>query len=302
MTACVETALVMFKFSSTDDQFRKRLFHAVLVSGECPDFYCSLGSPDGTSRSYTAFWLPELAGAVRAWARGLGVQVTDNSTDSGSNSGAPPTMKEGRTRDALTWIAQEARGLLRAGKIDERHAERLRSAFDQLDAAYALPDPLSVLPERILPSKLPGDRAMTRAPAVGSATPPGDPVAVPLAPGFTRDPVVVPLISPRVGGPLVLSVDLARPPNSSTGERIGVAGLDGNSLPIVARAMGVGVTFAAGCSEGVVLVRRDATSIACTLVGAIDDDATCVNLVIAFYERGRYCGEIKLSVLPEEKS
>lgn len=56
-------------------------------------------------------------------------------------------VKDARIRDALTWVAQEARGLLRTGKIDERHAERLRLAFGQLDAAYALPDPLAVLPE-----------------------------------------------------------------------------------------------------------------------------------------------------------
>ena len=56
-------------------------------------------------------------------------------------------VKENRIRGALTWVAQEARGLLRAGKMDDRHTARLRSAFEQLDAAYALQDPLEVLPE-----------------------------------------------------------------------------------------------------------------------------------------------------------
>ena len=56
-------------------------------------------------------------------------------------------MKEARIRDTLTWVAQEARGLLRTGKVDEHHAARLRAAFEQLDAAYRLEDPLSVLPE-----------------------------------------------------------------------------------------------------------------------------------------------------------
>jgi hypothetical protein len=56
-------------------------------------------------------------------------------------------VKEGRIRDALRWVTQESKALLLTGKIDERHTSRLRSAFDQLDTAYALPDPLSVLPE-----------------------------------------------------------------------------------------------------------------------------------------------------------
>lgn len=68
-----KTALIMFKFSSDDDQFRTRLFQAIL-DDQCPDFERSLGSPSGTGRSYTALWRPEHAGAVRAWARSIGVE------------------------------------------------------------------------------------------------------------------------------------------------------------------------------------------------------------------------------------
>jgi hypothetical protein len=81
MTTCVETlpALVMFKFSSEDDQFRAHLFDAIL-SGKCPDFECSLGSPSGTGSSYTALWRTELAAAVRAWARTADIHVTCEAT------------------------------------------------------------------------------------------------------------------------------------------------------------------------------------------------------------------------------
>jgi len=55
-------------------------------------------------------------------------------------------VKEGRIRDAMRWITQEAEALLRAGKIDARHADRLRAALKQLntayDAAHALPTTL----------------------------------------------------------------------------------------------------------------------------------------------------------------
>jgi hypothetical protein len=114
------------------------------------------------------------------------------------------------------------------------------------------------------------------------------------ATGFARDPVVAPLVPLRAGGPLVLSVDLARPAGSAT-ERITVSGLpaDWQSMPIVARATAVGATFEAAHAEGVVLVCRNAASISCTLVGAIAGDATAVEVAIAFYDRGRFCGEVR---------
>lgn len=115
------------------------------------------------------------------------------------------------------------------------------------------------------------------------------------ATGFARDPVVESLMPLRAGAPLVLSVDLARPTGAPTAARITVSGLpdDWQTLPIVARATGVGVSFADGRAEGVVLVRRDGASIPCTLIGAVDPDAEHVDLAIAFYDRGRYCGEVR---------
>jgi hypothetical protein len=115
------------------------------------------------------------------------------------------------------------------------------------------------------------------------------------ATGFARDPVVTPLVPPRAGGPLVLSVDLARPTGASTGEQIAVSGLPGDwqSLPILARASGVGVTFEPGHADGVVLVYRDADSVACQLFGTIAPDAEWIAVAVTFYAGGRYCGEIR---------
>lgn len=107
------------------------------------------------------------------------------------------------------------------------------------------------------------------------------------------DPMIVPLVSPRAGGPLVISVNLTRPHD----ERLS-SGLpaDWQSLPIVACAIGVGVSFETGCAEGVILMRRDAASIPCTLVGVIGQDTARVELAIGFYERGRYSGELRRSL------
>lgn len=44
--------------------------------------------------------------------------------------------KKSGTADGLAWVAQVARGLLRAGKIDERYTDRLRAAFKQLEIAH----------------------------------------------------------------------------------------------------------------------------------------------------------------------
>jgi hypothetical protein len=61
------------------------------------------------------------------------------------------SVNEGRTRDAMRWIAQEARAILHAGKIDERFADRLRAAFKQLDAAY---DAAHALPTTLPPAEI----------------------------------------------------------------------------------------------------------------------------------------------------
>lgn len=73
-------ALVMFEFASDDPQLRKRLCDAILCN-QCPDFECSLGSPNGTGSSYTALWRAEHADAVRSWAQSIGLNIlsTDGS-------------------------------------------------------------------------------------------------------------------------------------------------------------------------------------------------------------------------------
>lgn len=69
-TTCMETALVLFEFSSDDPEFRSRLF-AAIEADQCPDFTRSFG---GSGRSYAALWRPERAEAVRAWARSIGME------------------------------------------------------------------------------------------------------------------------------------------------------------------------------------------------------------------------------------
>jgi hypothetical protein len=104
LTTCTETSLVlvMFKFSSDDDQFRARLFDAIL-SDRCPDFECSLGSPSGTGHSCTALWRPEHADAVRAWARSIGIHVTSDAPSDSTPGvphfqGGPRNVSAGATR------------------------------------------------------------------------------------------------------------------------------------------------------------------------------------------------------------
>jgi hypothetical protein len=74
-------ALIMFEFSSDDDQLRKHLCDAIL-DGKCPDFECSLGSPSGKGDSYTALWRVEHAAAVRTWAQSIGLNLNTDGTSS----------------------------------------------------------------------------------------------------------------------------------------------------------------------------------------------------------------------------
>jgi hypothetical protein len=93
----------------------------------------------------------------------------------------------------------------------------------------------------------------------------------------------------------VLRVDLARSRSTAAPDRIIVSALplDWQSLPVVAHAIGVNVSFEPGRNEGVILVRRNADSIPCTLVEAIAPDAKTVDVTITFFERGRYSGETR---------
>lgn len=86
--------------------------------------------------------LDEIAGEVVAWRDAMAGKA-----DVALCPVPQSAVKEGRIHDALRWVTQEAKGLLVTGKIDERHTSRLRAAFDQLDTAYVLPDPLHCLPE-----------------------------------------------------------------------------------------------------------------------------------------------------------
>jgi len=49
------------------------------------------------------------------------------------------TFKDARVRDALCWVAQEARALKMLGVIPPK-GSRLREALSALDSAYAGPD------------------------------------------------------------------------------------------------------------------------------------------------------------------
>lgn len=60
-------------------------------------------------------------------------------------------VREGRIRDAMRWITQEAEALLRASKIDARHTDRLRVALKQLNTAY---DAAHTLPTTLTPGEV----------------------------------------------------------------------------------------------------------------------------------------------------
>ena len=184
-----------------------------------------------------------------------------------------------------------AADLRSVGTVPPNYGPESQSASRQLDKidweSIAAP-----LPSLGLDSRFSGHWESLADDVADAAAPRAEPLDE--ATGFARDPALATLVPPRAGGPLVLSVDLARPRGTS-GEQIVVSGLpeDWASLPLLARATGAGVTFEAGCAEGVVLVRRNATSIPCTLVGAIAPDAEHVEIAITFHDRGRYCGEIR---------
>lgn len=167
-----------------------------------------------------------------------------------------------------TWARGRLTKIYRASKAP-RHLERLSCDLDNIRG-----------------------RLESRAQVATEDGPPPHEVA-----SFARTPVATPLMTPRAGALLVLAVDLAPPLSAAPVERI-VSGLpeDWQSLPVVARVTCVGANFEEGCAEGVVLVRRDAPSIPCRLVGTIDPEAKHLELAITFYERGRYCGELRISL------
>lgn len=93
------TCVIMFKFSTDDNQFRSRLLHAIF-GGQCPDFECSLGDPSGTGCDYTAMWRPEHADAVRTWARSVGIQphaVKEDDRPCVLPDPLPPVPPEGKS-------------------------------------------------------------------------------------------------------------------------------------------------------------------------------------------------------------
>ncbi|ATB31197.1 lipase/acyltransferase domain-containing protein [Melittangium boletus] len=123
---------------------------------------------------------------------------------------------------------------------------------------------------------------------------------------ITRYPSVEPLIPARPGQALPLMVDLALAEVGAETESSGVqmAGLaaDWKELPVKVRLLCAEMTFRPGADTGVVLVRRNDSSIAATLTGTVNPGASGELTVVATFEyEGRFCGAARRRV-PVESS
>lgn len=112
---------------------------------------------------------------------------------------------------------------------------------------------------------------------------------------ITRHPSVKPLIPARPGQALPITVDLLLtdldPDTESSG--VTVSGLDANwkELPIKVRLLCSDLTFPGGADTGVVLVRRNQDSLAATVTGTVNPNASGELTVVATFEYGgRFCG------------
>ncbi|WP_395845261.1 CHAT domain-containing protein [Cystobacter fuscus] len=121
---------------------------------------------------------------------------------------------------------------------------------------------------------------------------------------ITRYPSLEPLIPARPGQPLPVTVDLALAEVGAETQSAGVlfSGLaeDWKELPVKVRLLCAEMTFRPGADTGVVLVRRDDSSIAATLTGTINAGASGeLSLVATFEYEGRFCGAARRRVLIE---
>ncbi|OJH34126.1 lipase/acyltransferase domain-containing protein [Cystobacter ferrugineus] len=123
---------------------------------------------------------------------------------------------------------------------------------------------------------------------------------------ITRYPSVEPLIPARAGQALPVTVDLALVEVGAETESAGVSlsGLaeDWKELPIKVRLLCAEMTFRPGADTGVVLVRRNDSSIAATLTGTVNAGASGeLSLVATFEYEGRFCGAARRRI-PVESS
>jgi hypothetical protein len=123
---------------------------------------------------------------------------------------------------------------------------------------------------------------------------------------ITRYPSVEPLIPARAGQALPVTVDLALAEVGAETESAGVllSGLaeDWKELPVRVRLLCAEMTFRPGADTGVVLVRRNDSSIAATLTGTVNAGASGeLSLVATFEYEGRFCGAARRRV-PIESS
>ncbi|MBM7118868.1 lipase/acyltransferase domain-containing protein [Archangium primigenium] len=123
---------------------------------------------------------------------------------------------------------------------------------------------------------------------------------------ITRYPSVEPIIPARAGQPFPLTVDLALaevgPETESAGVQMSGLAADWKELPVKVRLLCSEMTFRPGADTGVVLVRRNDSSIAATLTGTVNAGATGELTVVATFEyEGRFCGAARRRV-PIESS
>ncbi|HSP79509.1 MAG TPA: hypothetical protein VLQ93_13315, partial [Myxococcaceae bacterium] len=113
---------------------------------------------------------------------------------------------------------------------------------------------------------------------------------------LTRHPSVYPLGPARAGHPLELRVDLLwgrEDPETESHGGLTVSGLEPGwrELPIKVHLVCTDMTFRPGGDVGVVLVQRNRESLAVTLTGTVNPNASGELLVLATFEyAGRFCG------------
>ncbi|MGK3962711.1 TCP-1/cpn60 chaperonin family protein [Sorangium sp. So ce118] len=113
---------------------------------------------------------------------------------------------------------------------------------------------------------------------------------------ITRHPSIQPDGMLRAGAPVVLTIDLLRAADQETstdGVRIKGLPRDWTALPVRVHVDASHVTFDAGCDQGIVVVRRNAGSRPCTVMGVVAPGAREIEVLATFFHDGRYVGEAR---------